>query len=123
MKTKEAFWILAFICLLLSCSTAPSDYQFQADDWSVSWLLEDTLKQYVKPYTGSLVDTVTSSGFWKMFGEAVNGIQGVINYSSEYLYTYYEDHLKSQTQKSKEWMKEKFSPFMETIQDIVKKVW
>ncbi|KAM4015488.1 uncharacterized protein ACNLHF_002155 [Anomaloglossus baeobatrachus] len=117
MKTVQ-LWSVALVCLLVSqVSGSPAETETQSDDWSASTILESAIDQYVKPYTGDLVEKVTNSRVWNFFGKAINGVQGAINMTGGYLHAYYQDHLEEPTQKTLEWVENKTKPVVNRIRE------
>ncbi|XP_077113387.1 uncharacterized protein LOC143768630 [Ranitomeya variabilis] len=115
MKTVQV-WSVALVYFLVSrVSGTPTE--MQSDDWSASTILESTINQYIKPYTGELVEKVKSSTAWNIFGKAVNGVQGAINLTGGYLQAYYQDHLSGPTQKTLEWVENKTKPIVDGIRE------
>ncbi|KAM3923408.1 uncharacterized protein RB166_012461 [Leptodactylus fuscus] len=119
MKTPVLLWSMALACFLVSQVSGSPD-EMQSDDWRVSSILESTMNQYVKPYTGEIVAKVTSSRVWNVFGQAINGVQGAINLSGEYLYAYYQDHLQAPTQNTLQWIENKTKPIAERVRERFK---
>lgn len=108
---------LALLCLLGSPVTAfPSE--MQSDDWSASTILQGVLEQYVKPYTGSTVDKITDSFIFDIFGKALNGAQGAINLTSEYVSPYYYTYLRQPTKNTISWLEKKAEPIREFYEKI-----
>ncbi|KAJ1133427.1 hypothetical protein NDU88_011722, partial [Pleurodeles waltl] len=70
-STMEAWKLLCALILtsFLVCPSSSAHLEgYQADDWSASHLLEETVDQYVKPYTGALVEAITTSRIWAALG-------------------------------------------------------
>ncbi|KAM4650561.1 uncharacterized protein O3C94_013278 [Discoglossus pictus] len=112
MQIKYQLWCVALVCLLGSqVSGSPT----AAPDEDAS-IIESTINKYVKPYTGTMVEKVTGSAIWNMFGSAVDRVQKTINLSREYVYTYYEDHLKEPKENAMEWIEEKKKNLVDMVQ-------
>ncbi|KAG8567661.1 hypothetical protein GDO81_013734 [Engystomops pustulosus] len=116
MKAISQLWSVALLCIFVSqVSGAPAE--MQSDDWRVSTILQSTINQYIKPYTGELVEKVTNSSAWNVFGKAINGVQGGINWTGGYLHAYYQDHLQAPTQNTLQWIENKTKPVIERVRE------
>lgn len=114
MKPAVQLWRVALVCFLVFQVSGASDER-ESDDWRVSTILESTVDQYIKPYTGGLVEKVTSSSIWNVFGRTINRVQGAINWTGGYLHAYYQDHLKAPTENTLHWIENKTMPIVERV--------
>lgn len=123
MQLSGGVWNVALLCLLVCSTSQISAFptEMQSDDWSASWFLTSSVNDYLKPYTGPVLDRVTNSTAWNLLGRAANGVQGAIDFTGGYMHTYYEDHLKHPVENTKQWIKCKTKPLLERLGGIFQK--
>lgn len=123
MQITVRVWNVALVCLLVCSiyhvSGLPTD--MQSDDWRASTILTSVVSDYVSPFTKPVVERVTNSTAWNLFGRAANRVQGAINLTGGFLNTYYEDHLQKPVEQTKEWVECKTKTILERIRETFHK--